>query len=44
MIDDLHYYQSTARTVLRGAWFYDFQSKLLTDYVKYRNTSIVDIS
>jgi hypothetical protein len=43
MINQLLIYQSTSRTVLRGAWFYEFLGKLLGDYIKYNKESIVTI-
>lgn len=43
MVDHLKDYESTARTVQRGAWFFDFVEYILTDFCKNRDQPMVAI-
>lgn len=43
MMPHLEIYESTARTVLRGAWFFDFVENILNDFVEKRDQSMVSI-
>lgn len=44
MRDDLQYYQSTARTFLRGAWFFDYIGYLMRRFVDDRQINLGDLA
>lgn len=44
MKDDFKEYQSTARTFLRGAWFFDYLGYLMKRFVEDRNANLSDLA
>jgi hypothetical protein len=44
MWEDFENYQSTSRTFLRGAWFFDYLGYLMRKFVDDRNITLSDLA